>query len=128
MRRQNSKEQAGCRRYKRTAGLIKWRAGRGRYASLLAGAAPSHGTSSGVRQINGCRSKDRRYKCTPQFLQRIQERDQVGHFFLRQIHLETLVVKIQQLGEVLCGAVVKIGSAGGEAPQNGTFDAVHVAA
>jgi len=97
---------------------MKWRAGRGRCASP-GSAAPSHGTSSGVNLYKSVK---------PQFLQRIQERDQVGHFFLRQIHLETLVVKIQQLGEVLCGAVVKIRGARGEASQDGTFDAVHVTA
>ena len=112
----------------------------GEDATLPPGSAtPSHGTSSGVKpnqrlpvspkkHRDAENAKDRRYKCTLQFLQRIQECDQVGHFFLRQIHLETLVVKIQQLGEVLRGAVVKIRGAGGEASQDGTFDAVHVAA
>ena len=88
-------------------------------ARRLGSATPSHGTSSGV---NLCKS------VKPQFLQRVQECDQVGHFFLRQVHLETLIVKIQQLGEVLRGAVVKIGGACGEASQDGTFDAVHVTA
>jgi hypothetical protein len=63
---------------------------------LRIGATPSHGTSSGVNIYKSVK---------PQFLERIQEGDQVGHFFLRQIHLETLVVEIQQLSKVLRGAV-----------------------
>ncbi len=47
---------------------------------------------------------------------------------MRQVHLEALVVKIHELGEVLRGAIVKIGGACGEASEDGAFDAVHVAA
>jgi hypothetical protein len=40
--------------------------------------------------------------------------------------LKTLVVKVDHLGEVLSGTVVKIRSASGEAPKDRTFDAVEV--
>ena len=97
-------------------GSKTWRAGRG------------HRTPRGERDALTRHFVGGEFLGRPECLQRIQECDQVGHFFLRQIHLETLVVKIQELGEVLRGAVVEIRGAGGKASQDGTFDAVHVAA
>jgi len=91
---QNLKEPAGCRRSK---GAKLGVPGEDAARPLRAGATPSHGTSSGINLYKSVK---------PQFLDRIQERDQVGHFFLRQIHLETLVVEIQQLSKVSCAALL----------------------
>src|SRR6185437_10884081 len=58
----------------------------------------------------------------------IQKRDQIHLLFWGEIHLESLIIEIDQLPQVCGCAIVKIGSAGCEAPQDGAFQAIHVAA
>src|ERR1700733_5359886 len=50
------------------------------------------------------------------FLQRIQKRLQLGFLFAGEVHLETLVVEVEELVEVLRRSVVEVRRAGREPP------------
>jgi hypothetical protein len=45
---------------------------------------------------------------TAMYLERVQERCELVFFLGSQIHLETLVVKFEQLAQILRGAIVKV--------------------
>src|ERR1700689_4812223 len=62
------------------------------------------------------------------WLQAVEEGDDLPLLGRGQVHLEALVVEIENFVEVTSGAVVEVWRAGGEATQDRAFHAVHVAA
>src|SRR5580700_7496006 len=60
--------------------------------------------------------------------ERVQEGDEVLLLFVGEIHLEALVVEVDELLQVGGSAVVEVGSACGEAAKDGALAAIDIRA